>query len=781
VNDGGQQSHRVPKDIYPLCSDLVKLDSSDGLESHKMNFFPLPQSHIRTPAETYYICGAQGLHPFLYDGGDWLNFPRRMGRDEEDLYVKFDDTESTLSSKRSFLQAWLFFGLLLEFLGQEDAGQETFVEVQNGQGVVSWIVIQEHLLRWTSRVQNSSQDSKTRLKTRLDELSVDAGPYIVSFCDGQHDNSPLKDADALSILLLASLLELAKANVSAHLVKPQRIPTRPPESLLATLSSQNWCPGDIARIGSTLTTLWAIYYLSLLGPSRPDAQHWECNNRRCSAYHVDDKSYLQRHATGCTCHNFMSADARMTENLILSDQVPLVLAQTPRIGRPQIEVHHFEEGVKDFVAISHVWSDGLGNPFGNYLPRCQVEQIQQWCDEILPRGLTGQSTLFWMDTLCIPLANPAKRKAIKSMVKVYSLAKAVLVIDQDLLKIPMHIPDLELGARIYSCGWLRRVWTLQEAARSQNLYFRLRDGFVHLETLVRRVSEPLTSDVPFDPARHLAAEFLIPLATINSIAGDVSRGVGVAINAVQFRDTTNEGDEIACINGILGWEEEEVMPSETSQQIRLQRVFLRQTFIQSDFLFLSGRRMTERGWRWAPAKLTQQSSFQITGPLTSTATIDGLHGIYHGIRIIPVPGATLRSAFTLYDQHYDVWLVVSDLSITDTSDVLIQEVRPQIKLLKGGWIDGLRRPAILLQHRLPREGGTTSTVGVLVDIEDERDGVYHALFCGSVSLALLPGETVQAFKAMMVALGGPEELANANVELLRVGNGVSKDQKWCIS
>lgn len=745
-----------------------------------MDLFPAPLTSVRIPPETPYICGSDASHPFVYNKGDWLTFPKRMGKNIESLYVSPGDTEQTLCVKRSLLQAWLFFGLLLEFLDQKNVRQDMFIEVANGREIISWVLIREHLSKWTSHVQNTSRDAKTHLKIRLDKLTVMAGRYVVFFCDGQFDEhkSPLPDDIALSILLLASLLELAKAHVSAHLLQPQRIPAKPPEPLLANLISQNWCPGDVLRMRSTLTPLWAVFYLSLLGPPRPSAQHWGCDRRRCSAYRIDGDGYVQRHVEHCNCHNFMSVQAKTIRKLIISKQVPLLLAQIPPVGRSQIEIHILGKGIEDFVAISHVWSDGLGNPVDNSLPRCQVERIQQWCDEILPHGSPGRSTPFWMDTLCIPRDGPAKTLAIKSMIEIYSLAKVVLVIDQDLLKIPTHVTDLELAARMYSCGWLRRVWTLQEAAKAQSLYIRLSDGFLHLETLLQRVSHQVTGDVPFDPSIHLAAEFLTPFATISSIAGDVSGGVGHAVNTVEFRDTTNPGDEVACINGILGWEEEDVS-SEATTQARLQNIFLRQSFIQSDFLFLQGQRMTERGWRWAPASLTQQRAQRLSGPLTSRAEAGGLHGVYDGILVEPVHGQVLRDGFILYNQYDGTWLAVKDTSLTDSGNVLVHELETEVKISRGGWIDSLRRPAILLQHKLPRPGGTISTVGVLVDIEDERSGVFHALFCCSVALGLPPDEFVRDLERQKEAKG-LQALVAALSEFLRLGKSVEAGQRWCV-
>lgn len=52
-----------------------------------------------------------------------------------------------------------------------------------------------------------------------------------------------------------------------------------------------------------------------------------------------------------------------------------------------------------YIAISHVWADGLGNPKANAIPLCQLKvlcrTLQNSTDD------KGQNLSFWLDTLCI--------------------------------------------------------------------------------------------------------------------------------------------------------------------------------------------------------------------------------------------------------------------------------------------------------------------------------------------------------------------------------------------
>ncbi|KAK3631659.1 hypothetical protein LTR56_016766 [Elasticomyces elasticus] len=750
-----------------------------------MDILPLPRNISGASDEFPYLCGGQEVQSCRYDRRSWLEYPDRMGWSKEDLYTANSDSQLVRTTKQSFLQSWLFFGLLIDFLGQH-VDQELFVESRSGGMVVSWISVQQQLRLWARKVRSSNPQVNAALKKRLDRLSEDARYYVHTICNADARESPLADDVALSILLLASLLELTKASVKSAMPNPIRIQAQAPQALLATLSAQNWCPSDIYRMRSTLGSLWATYYLNLIGPNDPDMQHQGCDDRRCGAFAVSE-AYQHRHVAGCCCHNMMHADTEYTSTLILGNVIPLTVARTPGVGRSRLETIACPKNGVPFIAISHVWSQGLGNPAGNYLPRCQVDTIQQWCNELLVK----QDVPFWMDTLCIPRVDPAKRNAIASMSEVYGAAAAVLVIDTGLLDIPMSASDTELIARIYSCGWLRRVWTLQEGVKARRLYFRVRDGFQNLEDLAQRISTRLRGNVDFDPSNQLAWEFLRPLVAFNGITSD---NLGDALASIQFRDTTNAGDELVCIKGILGWAEEPVVrtaisgnPSTHNDQRTMdslssvQKFLLERPSLPADILFFGGRKMDTPGWRWAPATLADQGAFLLQGPRTSRATTQGLCGSYYGVQVNTVSSGTLQSRFMLHDQTSNIWLVVLDTHDIDVGRTSMQNLKGMQVQHRPSWIDGCHRPAILFQHRLPRAGGTASTVGVVVDVESERDGVKQAQFCGSVAVSLLPAETVQQFDHMKALVGGVQGLVGNMQNCVRLGSAVNDGQLWCIS
>jgi hypothetical protein len=107
--------------------------------------------------------------------------------------------------------------------------------------------------------------------------------------------------------------------------------------------------------------------------------------------------------------------------------IPLVSATLSKRGDPLLRIRR-KMASDCYIALSHVWSDGLGNPNDNALPVCQIRRIGH-CLQTLPHphytGYTSVSfellsaetirmnitvrraaraRLLWMDTLCIPVA-----------------------------------------------------------------------------------------------------------------------------------------------------------------------------------------------------------------------------------------------------------------------------------------------------------------------------------------------------------------------------------------
>ena len=137
-----------------------------------------------------------------------------------------------------------------------------------------------------------------------------------------------------------------------------------------------------------------------------------------------------------------------------------------------------------------IWADGVGNPDANALYWCKIKHLWSLVGALESKEATGPSldgveSLIWLDTLCCPASDgPGKRMAMEKIRLVYKRAKHVLVLDAGLMAYNAKDLDAaELLARIFTSGWMRRLWTLQEGALAQSLYFQFADESVSLPQL----------------------------------------------------------------------------------------------------------------------------------------------------------------------------------------------------------------------------------------------------------------------------------------------------------
>jgi hypothetical protein len=235
------------------------------------------------------------------------------------------------------------------------------------------------------------------------------------------------------------------------------------------------------------------FLTSLPGPGIAGEAHIRCSSKRCFAHGVDTATYQPRHADECSENNvqcqLVGFDSEQIATIIRDNKIPLVRCVESQDGTMELSLISGNTG-DDYISISHVWSDGLGNFTQNKLPKCQVRWIKRalegfqlyykgmsdweresrrvWTGsgsaipEFVTRRLSfqvsqrsiissGSTPLFWMDTFCIPVGseNQAYRvKAINSMAAIYASAQQNLIIDSELHSLPRDKNGTAEAARI---------------------------------------------------------------------------------------------------------------------------------------------------------------------------------------------------------------------------------------------------------------------------------------------------------------------------------------------
>lgn len=172
-----------------------------------------------------------------------------------------------------------------------------------------------------------------------------------------------------------------------------------------------------------------------------------------------------------------------------------------------------------YIAISHVWSQGLGNRHSNTIWLCQLQRLQQYANRLVPPA--NRPIPIWIDTICVPLEEDARMEAIKTMDAVYQNALAVLVVDQTLIDFDLasaveKCKEDESGARLGLKGWqiemlmrikvspwAQRLWTYNEAFLAQQLFFQT--GYKGRSGLPGVWSQDILSPRKSDSVTHVCA------------------------------------------------------------------------------------------------------------------------------------------------------------------------------------------------------------------------------------------------------------------------------------
>jgi hypothetical protein len=192
----------------------------------------------------------------------------------------------------------------------------------------------------------------------------------------------------------------------------------------------------------------------------------------------------------CKKHRKQGPATDDLEKIILEggeDAFPMLQLVFPSNGRGRLGVKVVssnDESIrsKPYATISHVWSHGFGNETANKLWSCQLQMILDIFRALRERGLpVPDDTPFWWDTLAVPYnredptdeQRQAKELAVSRIIKIYNGSAWTLFLDRHLLETDhtgQRTDELcNKAIAILASGWIKRLWTLQEAYMSTRL------------------------------------------------------------------------------------------------------------------------------------------------------------------------------------------------------------------------------------------------------------------------------------------------------------------------
>ena len=286
-----------------------------------------------------------------------------------------------------------------------------------------------------------------------------------------------------------------------------RAGTRP----LQILKDNGWRPHRALQLCQSYDPILLNSLASLVRDAGQTENHRQCLDiQRCCSHDLAQScDYPFRHdcdqAHTCT---FVQAPRNKLKEILQSGEIP-VLSISRKDGL-DLQVIKWSPWLA-YTAISHVWSDGLGNPRANALPECQLLRLRKLISESyllessplydastigsqFRSSLTASSgrtirqnnsyskpdkkrLFFWIDTLCIPapiesesadVFTDLRLRAIRSISPTFAGSYNTVILNQGLLDANIrnhaHVSADEFTTLKISSKWIQRGWTLEEGS-----------------------------------------------------------------------------------------------------------------------------------------------------------------------------------------------------------------------------------------------------------------------------------------------------------------------------
>ncbi|RDW77860.1 hypothetical protein BP5796_05712 [Coleophoma crateriformis] len=607
---------------------------------------------LHPPTSVYTIPRVPYVADQRYDGLPFLQYAQRRkvtfvnhpSPDYHPVPVRGRSTRPVPDAKEqaAFFQTWLVFGLLLEFFGdevppsdfEEDENQKVkkrkedlddlykaFRYEEDGKSFLTT----ECLLFLVDCAFKEFQDQQVGIeqkRVRMRHLS-----YCIQYASQVHLGA-VEDFNPLIKLSIGGIGEILMHFVG-HCASELSIDTNPwglwakyfwDDEVRQGMAGLGWCPSEIEKCANTINSAHMAYFISRINKSLPERDHTACTRQRCAAGQIDMKSYAVEHTKeGCECKLLTIDNTPVIDILRKEDLVPVlkISGGDEDINDLKVEVVESASEAK-YMAISHVWADGMGNPRSNSLYRCQLARLRNWIKAIpnfAPKhkgdGADNDeeySVLVWLDTLCCPIGPPwAKAISLQKIQNVYRGAAGVLVLDSSLRPYPVGtMSALEVMARIFNSSWMRRLWTLQEAALAKALVFQF-DKVVALNHIYAEVLKLWTSDVWY---RGPVSAIMDEISFLRSFFyhEDYRRpqvNLSILDSALKHRSVTVPSDEPLCIGTLMSLDMSAITSvAEQSRMCQVWDLLIKSPCgVPSGIIFLPEARLDTPGLRWAPKSM----------------------------------------------------------------------------------------------------------------------------------------------------------------------------------
>ena len=586
-----------------------------------MDHLPRPKDAVLSDFDRVpYVCQKE------YDGGPFLTYPLRINKahalpsaDNTDYFLYERCQPTPIRELEAFFQAWLFFGLLTEIFGKLFNPTEFVCNVETETGhekILSTSKLLALANSWITEVKSAIHDRPNQHEHIAKCLVLTANRLVAA--PAGFDHRIKLSIAAIGEFLLFATMEAFSVRLKDSKIPPVWAAFFPDVSGL--MRGNGWCPSEIRRCRKTFISVQALYYLSKIQKREPRSRHQACTDRKCIAYQIELNNYQTQHyAAGCACHEIV-IDGKEVIRILENGQLPLLRINPCGNSISNLSVSVLESiSNSRYVAISHVWADGLGNPKVNALPRCQLSHLYSLLavlNSVAESAEEDGELLLWIDTLCCPV-EPAEAKtmALAKMRRTYQQATHVLVLDASLQQYcSQELDAVETCVRIFTSGWMQRLWTLQEGAMATKLWFQFHDGPLDLNQLSQHISSNIFLQLDLGRvglAAIMVNQYRDLRCTFYGSSDNSSSDLPTIASALRHRSVSVPSDEPLCIAALMNLDLAKVVAGPESRRMQELWSLMPLDFrgIPRSIIFHAGPKLREKGYRWAPATLLRLIEF----------------------------------------------------------------------------------------------------------------------------------------------------------------------------
>ncbi len=318
-----------------------------------------------------------------YDNGEFATYPQRHGWDKYKIFAR-NFAGKTSEDLETFLQSWLYFGLLICTFRTVGIVVRTgdFVRTVRGRKLITTERLPELLDEWNSRenialikLRGGDPTEAIKINGKVSHWSVilvilyEVHDYVNRFCNEQGQSfskeihlsdinfRPVSSEVSMSIIALADAISRAASIIYESNLADLRLSWGTSSLLTQRLFDKNWCPKDLAMLTyDKARTMNVQFYASCMPYSRGSLEHMRCTDTTCCVDKVDEATYIISHVRAdCDCSHVEAS--RDIISIIERGGIPLVSfrkAESEKTCRLRVLEYSPGSRPNKYVAISHV-------------------------------------------------------------------------------------------------------------------------------------------------------------------------------------------------------------------------------------------------------------------------------------------------------------------------------------------------------------------------------------------------------------------------------------------